>query len=377
MATAAQLCVRDSNRQLAREEFNSGKVILKCKPRAIFVELTRYCNLGCSMCRSHGQVSKVETMSEYLFSQIEETLFPTADMIDLRGWGESLVLPEFSDRARRAVRFGAAGRIVTNLSFRRDEVLELLSELGFYVGVSIDSADPDILPQLRSGANMKLIEGNLRKLSEQYHRRGIADHLNLYVTCQRPALRNLERIVDFAASLGISDIRLAPVGTSSPLLALEPARDKVREALERTRARALYSNIRVSFTASLVDGLLPKEDQEACMHPWMFCYVAFSGKIGFCDHLVGVDQYTFGDIRRQSFECIWNCPEWVALRREHLHGRDQSAPFFHECAWCYKHRHVDCEDILEPACSAGRITIDHISPTEALTPSAKDARDAS
>ncbi len=362
MATATQLAVRDSNRQLAREEFSAGKVALQSKPRALFVELTRYCNLACGMCRSPGEVSNVERMNACLFSRIEEALFPTADMIDLRGWGESLVLSEFPDRARRAVRFGAAGRILTNLSFRKDEVLDVLSELGFYVGVSIDSADPRILSQLRAGANIKLIESNLRKLSEQYHRRGIADRLNLYVTCQRPALGNLEGIVDFAASLGVSDVRLAPVGTSNPLLALRPAREEVRNALERVRARALATKTRVSFTASLLDGVLAKEDQDVCIHPWMFCYIAFNGRIGFCDHLVGVDRCTFGDVHRQSFESIWNSPEWVALRREHLRGRDRSAPFFHECAWCYQNRHLDCEDILEPARSAARIMIDQISP---------------
>jgi hypothetical protein len=58
-----------------------------------------------------------------------------------------------------------------------------------------------------------------------------------------------------------------------------------------------------------------------------------------------------------SFEDIWNGDAWTALRREHLAGRRASAPYFHECAWCYKNRHVDCEDIVEPACEGRRLLI--------------------
>src|SRR5260370_3822953 len=150
--------LRDANRDLARREYRDGETVLRSKPRALFVELTRHCNLLCPMCRVRGQVSPSQRMSARLFEQVEAELFPTADLIDLRGWGESLILPEFPDRAYRAARFGASLRVVTNLSFRRDSVLDLLSELGFYVGISIDSADPAVLQLLRHGASLETIE---------------------------------------------------------------------------------------------------------------------------------------------------------------------------------------------------------------------------
>ena len=137
--------LREQNRELSRAEYESGRTTLQSLPRALFVELTRACNLSCEMCREPGTISPSQRMSEALFARIEAELFPTADLIDLRGWGESLILAEFPDRARRAARSGAALRVVTNLSFRRDATLDLLAELGFYVGVSIDTADADLL----------------------------------------------------------------------------------------------------------------------------------------------------------------------------------------------------------------------------------------
>lgn len=348
---------RDTNRQLARREYESGHVVLKSKPRALFIELTRHCNLACPMCRNPGEVPATLRMSDEMFARVEDELFPTADLIDLRGWGESLILPEFPDRAMRASRFGAALRIVTNLSFRRDAVLDQLAELGFHVGVSIDSADPDVLSFLRRGARLQVIESNLTRLATKYHARGIANRLNLYVTCQLPALPTLEGLVDLASRTGIGDIRLAPVGTRLPFLSIASKMDETEAALERVRRRALETNVRVSVTASLIDDMFPAEDKSPCLHPWTWCYVAYDGRLGFCDHLIANDPYILGSLERSSFEEIWNGAGWVELRKEHLGLRREKAAYFHECAWCYKNRHIDCEDVVEPSYEAKRLTI--------------------
>ena len=349
--------VRETNRGLARFEYEQGRTVLQSKPRALFIELTRHCNLACPMCRYPGEVPPTQRMSDALFARVEEELFPTADLIDLRGWGESLVLPEFTDRARRASRYGASLRIVTNLSFRRDAVLDLLADLGFYIGVSIDSADAEVLSFLRGGAKLAVIEANLARLSERYRAQGLQDRLNLYVTLQAPALPRLEEIVDLAVRHRIDDVRLAPVGTSLTFLSLSTVQTELREAIERVRQRAAGTNVRVSVTASPLEGMLPNENTGACVHPWMWCYVTYEGRVGFCDHLIAADHYTLGSLTTDSFDRIWNGAAWVALREEHVRGRRATAPYFHECAWCYRNRHTDCEDIVEPPQAVHRLTL--------------------
>ncbi len=340
---------RAANRQLAQKEYREGRFVLHSRPRVLVVELTRHCNLACPMCRLPGEVAPSARMSERIFARLESELFPTADMIDLRGWGESLILPEFPDRAWRAARHGAALRIVTNLSFQRPAILDLLAELSFHVGVSIDSTDSATLSFLRGGARLALIEANLARLASGLHKKGLGHQLTLYVTCQLPALPTIDTIVDLAARHGIRDVRLAPVGTSLPFLSLAGARHEVDMALERIRGRAEEHGVRVSMTASLVEGLAPNTAVEACLHPWAWCYITYDGRLGFCDHLVGNDGYLLGSLAEGSFDEIWNGAAWTKLRREHLSGRRASAPHFHECAWCYRNRHVDSENVIEPS----------------------------
>ncbi len=319
-------------------------------PRFVLVELTRFCNLSCGMCREKGSVSKSETMSAATFDRIEVEILPFADVVDLRGWGESLLLPEFPNRLERTVQIGARTRIVTNLSFRRDGVLALLASSGTYVGISLDAADPLILATLRRGANANLIRRNMNLLGEQYAKRGISDRLTVYATVQKQGIGDLTNLVEIVAAAKIADLRLAPVtGCEHMPIAIGECADALQVALAETSRRAEQLGVRVSATARLPgDNSLPGMPSP-CLHPWTHCYVAWDGRIGFCDHLIGPagDAYILGSLADRPFHEIWNGSDWRALREEHLKEKRANAPHFTECDWCYRNRHLDSENLIE------------------------------
>ncbi|MGU3495497.1 radical SAM/SPASM domain-containing protein [Xanthobacteraceae bacterium A53D] len=358
-ATAACDSRRQENRLLSRAAYGSGAVRLAALPRFLIVELTRRCNLACDMCRPAGTKLGAGTMSPALFARLETELFPAADIIDLRGWGESLILPDFEDRLARTLATGASVRIVTNLSFDRPAVLDALAAAGAHVGVSLDAADPATLRRLRRGARLDLIERNLTRLAAAQARHGHAGRLCLYVTCQGPNLPELGAIVDLAGRCGVRDVRFAPVsGMAGTPLALPDDTAPVVAALGEAERRAAHWGIRASLTAALADQPEPEAPAgDPCLHPWTHCYITSDGRVGFCDHLIGPagDPYIMGDLNAAPFDAIWNGPAWVALRREHLGHRSPTAPQFDECAWCYRNRHLDCDDLLEPCLARHRV----------------------
>lgn len=369
--------LRDANRRLSSAEYEAGECRLDARPRVLFVELTRACNLACPMCRQPRSVPTHQKLSDAHFERIADELFATAELVDLRGWGESLILPDFPARLERTVEAGCGVRVVTNLSFRRDAVLERLAEVGAMIGVSIDSAEADTLAELRLGAHLGRIEHNLALLGAAYGRAGLSHRLSFYVTVQRPALPHLETLVTLAARHGIPQIRLGPV-TIQPghPLDLSDARDEVQRALDRMHAAAAEHGVEVSFLASLVEGMVERSHDLPCLHPWAYAYFAWDGSVGFCDHLIGPggDPFLMGHLDRQSFDEIWNGPAWVELRREHLGQRRADAPLFHECAWCYRNRHADFEDLLVPGCARSRITLDDSRLVNLAGPSAPSDR---
>lgn len=352
---------RERNRILNLREYAEGATLLRSRPRYVLVELTRGCNLSCPMCRPEIIATKGATMSRECFERVADELFPMAEMVDLRGWGESLILPDVEAFVRGTAQFGPAIRFVTNLSFARDDIIDLLAEFSCHIGVSVDTADPDLFARLRRGATLAGVERNLGRLATSYRQRGTsADLLHLICTVQRPALERLADVVELSARCRIPEVRFHEV-TVSPDSELSLAADP--EAVDRAlsiaaqRARALgvrlFAGTRLGTLAEKTPGA------PACLHPWTYATVSFDGRVGFCDHLIGEegDAYYLGDLASNSFEEIWNGVEWQDLRREHRATRRASANKFHECAWCYKNRYVDFEHLFDPSAEPKRVRL--------------------
>jgi radical SAM protein with 4Fe4S-binding SPASM domain len=344
--------LREQNRLLNPEEYRQGKTHLNSRPQYLIVELTQGCNLHCPMCRSEVITPKSRLMSEAVFQGIAEELFSTAEMVDLRGWGESLILPNIRYYIETAASYGVVIRFVTNLSYERDEILDLLVKHGCYLSISVDTPDPDLFAQLRRGGNLAKVERNLRKLSDAYRSRfGSTERINLTTTVQRPALETLPDLIDFAARIGIEEIRLFSVTApcDSPL-ALDNHEAEIDGALAPMQERSKLHGVKLVAGTKL--GSLPhkQSDVAPCFHPWSYAYFAYDGSVGFCDHLIGPDgaKFILGNLNHSSFEEIWNGAAWQALRQEHITTRSTHAPHFEECSWCYKNRYVDFEHLFLP-----------------------------
>jgi radical SAM protein with 4Fe4S-binding SPASM domain len=352
---------RETNRNLNILEYKTQALVLSSRPRYVVVELTEGCNLYCEMCRSERIGVGNSRMSRELFGEIADALFPTAELVDLRGWGESLILPDIIDLIHLTSEYGCEIRFVTNLSFRNDSVLRTLAEFNCFVAVSLDSADPATLESLRRGADFDRISSNLALLVRHYKNlRGTADRVAIHCTVQKPALDGLESIVDFAARVGISEIILASVSApKKPQISLCGHDAEVQKALALISHAAARTGVRV-IAATQFAGL-PQNgpDLPHCIHPWSYAYINVNGEVGFCDHLIGpyAASYLVGDLRRSSFHEIWNSDKWQDLRKEHVGARRESAPLFKKCSWCYQHRYIDFEDAFIAECAERKVYV--------------------
>ena len=75
----------------------------------------------------------------------------------------------------------------------------------------------------------------------------------------------------------------------------------------------------VEYSASLLPELTnPPATQKLCIHPWEYCYINARGRIGFCDHLNGREEFAWGEWGKQAFLEYWNGDRMKRLRAEHL-----------------------------------------------------------
>jgi len=318
-------------------------------PGVLFVELTRHCNLACPMCRPERRSFKSETMSDAVFERVEQLLFPAARVVDLRGFGESLLLPSFPRRVQQVAERGLDVRVGSNLSLRAEPALDALAAVNARIAVSLDTADADLLRQVRRGARMERIIANVAFLRGAYERHG-SDYGRVYfsVTVQRATIGRLTQLVEVAVDCGITDLRLFARVDRGELFATEiPERRALIDDLERCRRIAARYGIRIRIGTKLWPGMkdeLPPYDFP-CLRPWTYCVVAWDGALGFCDFLIGPGGgHGLGNIMDPDFEQAWNGASWRELRRRHRSGELGGGAISAHCAWCYRNRYVDFED---------------------------------
>lgn len=343
---------REANRALNIAEFERAAVTLRSRPRVLFIELTENCNLSCSMCRSAGSFDRTKNMDRKLFEAVAAELFPTAELVDLRGWGESTILRQFSEYVETTLDYGCRIRLVTNLTVSNESLWRRLVRAGSLIAVSLDTADEAVLNQLRRGAKLPVILRNLEILADETRAAG-ADPANIHlnVVVQAAALDGLHEIVRLAARLGFG-IQMNPVtlDESDPddLRHHYPA---VAEALARTAAEAKRLNVDARLGSSLAEmWAAPEHAGTLCTHPWMYCYVNYRGQVGFCDHLIGEPDrgYLLGDLTAEHFDAIWNGAAYRDLRSQHGRWQEGIGERFGACNWCYRNRYVDFEEVTYP-----------------------------
>ena len=351
---------KDKNIGINYAEYQRGAVVLRSLPRYILMELTQECNLQCEMCRGPRNGVTPSRMDDTLFRRVADELFPTAELVDLRGWGESLLLPNIVELIRYTCNLGCNVRFVTNLSFRRERVLEALAEHHCYVAVSLDSAEEKILQDLRQGASLTRIQRNLQFLVKQYLTLyGNTNRIVIYCTVQQPALATLDSLITFASEVGVHEVRIATVITKKPHLSLSGCDESVERALKSVEIAAQRHGIRVVIATHFAGLPECKSNKRACIRPWSFACINVGGYVTFCDHLIGpsAQKYIIGDLRTNSFQEIWNSESWQELRREHWIDRRAGAPLFLHCDWCYRKRFVEFEDQFFPDLATSKVIL--------------------
>jgi MoaA/NifB/PqqE/SkfB family radical SAM enzyme len=349
--------LREQNNKILEREIANGITTMRGVPNILFLELTRRCNLACSMCRSGMMKDRGLDMSEAVLRRIEEDLLPTARVVDLRGWGESLLRRDFLPIVERFAQPGVQLRVLSNGTVRKPDVWQHLMRHRAWVGISVDATENALLNELR-GCNIEPIEQSLRSL---VHWRDVygndAGNVYLTVTVSSRSLGNLEELLKWAHDLGVGRVHMIPIACwPSDPKHLEHSEPAIPPIFERLRKQANSYGITLQLGSAMTTNLVLKDRLlDRCIHPWMYAYITYAGDVGFCDHLIGRDDLTSGNILEKPFEEIWNSQPLVSLRATHLAKREDH-PYHEHCSWCFKNRYADFEHEIRPDLSSILVT---------------------
>ncbi|MFH1397301.1 MAG: radical SAM protein [Candidatus Omnitrophota bacterium] len=331
---------KESNKLINSEEFESNRMILNSFPLNIFIELTRNCNCYCRMCFRKNNVYRNELdMSFELFRKAADLFFPYAQYVDLRGFGESTILKNWTEIVDYALQYDCKFGIFTNLSVVDDRMWEKLIRSDFWLVVSFDGATKRTYEFIRRGAKFDNVVRNLRHLvlCLKNHKKPVSN-LSLAVTVQRRNILELPDIMRITGEIGIRSIRLNPVRTRPwDKNNLIFHKDLVFKQVTQALKIAKKFNMEVSFQSSLgiftIEESLGFEVQKRCRRPWSNLFIYYNGDIGPCDCLI-FEPFVFGSLNKDSFPEIWNNDSYQ-LFRKNVHGANR----LDNCKWCFENRY--------------------------------------
>lgn len=297
-----------------------------------------------------------------MFSEMAAALFPTAKFVDLRGWGESTIIPNFMQYLDVALRYPAKIKLITNAVVRHRALWERLGAEGITVGISFDAAEATLFRELRGGAKLDQVLENVEILSSSMLEAGhsIGEKLYFCITVSGKNLDQLGGIIRLGMSYGIRRFKLEPLlAPAGDPGRLEYHAHRIPHVLGELASLRAQHDLLIELSAALqADGVRSEAVKKVCIHPWQYLYINSRGRLGFCDHLNGREEYTFAHWSEGRFDDFWNGAEMRRLREEHLQ-RPAGNPISvcPDCNWCYDYRYMDLEDWLEPGWSAYRITV--------------------
>ncbi|RLE42000.1 hypothetical protein DRJ48_04445, partial [Candidatus Woesearchaeota archaeon] len=319
-------------------ELFDGTQRVTTNPKRVFVELTRNCNSCCRMCLRRANNKKYQVynpkhnMKFELFKEIADTLFEHAEFVDLRGFGESTIMPEFERYLDYALRFKTEFGLVTNLSVQNDALWKKMLANGFYLDISIDGATRQTYEYIRRGLKWEHIMHNIKLLvSNTKH----PDRINFLFTVQKYNAHEIPEIVGLAAKLGIKNVKLSAV-SPQPLFEeiFQRHTQKEFEAyLVKAQRLSRLHDINLIFLNRFYvnDKVIPGKVEFKCPRPFEYLYINYDGTFGGCNQQLSA--YKFGVFNKDKLFEALNSPGFLALRNS-LGKPYQN----HLCQWCYKYR---------------------------------------
>jgi MoaA/NifB/PqqE/SkfB family radical SAM enzyme len=347
--------VIEANTALSREDMAEKRLVLRSRPQVVFVELSRRCNLACSMCHrwTLSRGSFVDMADDLIESLVEE-LFPTAALVDLHGLGESTLHPRFSEVVRRTAARGSRVRLVTNMNGLRQEVMETLVDVDAYVCFSLGALGQKAYSRIYARGDFADLSANLRTLQQLRERSGTCRDMTCMSMIYRPNLGEITDVMRFVADHGVRNHRIFP-------MYLKPGDPRfVGDHLDEWQAAVdaafdladeLGMEVRVIDWPVRPSGSAKTLAAFGCHRPWTHVHVNVDGKVGLCDYNEHVDSMSSLFFGQASVDEIWNGPIYQSIRASFRDGQPSRASSF--CGDVCRHtKYVDFDDKVLPELGA-------------------------
>lgn len=368
------------------EEHPEGLLLRRLDPvlTRVHVEPTSACNLSCRTCVRHSWSESTGFMRMDTYRRLLAGLRSVASFrcATFWGFGEPLLHPHIAEMVGLAKELGARTEIITNGLLLTKEKAAALIDAGLdSLVVSVDGASPEAYADIRSGANLRLVQQNV----EQLQALRLANprenpELALEFVAMRRNVRDLPHLGALALAMGASRVIVTNVLPYSEELKDEILYGAVAGGgyrtfrsewnpevlLPRMDLSAGLSTTLAMMLSHLFDAAAPRGRFEGAGGYCRFVgegsvAVGWDGRVSPCVPLLhsyrcfvigrekAIKQYTLGNVDQESIADIWAKDEYRRFRERVT--RFAFAPCT-DCGGCdlAQSNEADCAGNTFPTC---------------------------
>ncbi|MCB2154965.1 radical SAM protein [bacterium] len=335
----------------------------EANPLHLAVEPTTVCNTKCVFC-AHYYDNFGHHMEDGVFDIICESLLPTAKSVDLTGLGDPLTSPRFWPMFEQCQHHNIPLSFTTNgIRLRKEEFIARLVREDVLMRVSVDGSSKETFEFARPLIKWEDMIATLEKLKRHVEEAGSERRIRLMINfvAMKKNIADLPDMIRLAAKYGFECIEALPLGfeedheltkgqslNDCPELVAEPVTEALRLATElgvelrlpgsfrdmvmmQNRGSGLTGAVRrAGRKVSLAKGVLQrrgvsralevarygfgpkvKAGTSFCLAPWRQTYIEENGKVHACCRIIE----PLGNLNEQSWEEIWNGPDYRNIRR--------------------------------------------------------------
>ena len=174
-------------------------------PSRLQIEHSGVCNARCIMC-SHSYTNNFgrRFLNWDVISALEP-IFPYVEQILLHGIGEPFLNPNIREFLELYAKYSIRVSCVTNLTVMDEELAQLIGKTFRSLTISCDGAKRETFERIRRGTSFLQVCENIRLLKKICP----ALELRFNVVCMRQNLREIPDIIDLAQELGVSAVGIS------------------------------------------------------------------------------------------------------------------------------------------------------------------------
>ncbi len=290
----------------------TGKPIQWGKPFTVSFEPTTACNLRCPECPSglRSFTRSTGNLKEDFFRKTIDEIARDLMYLIFYFQGEPYINPGFLDMVKYAHQKGIYTITSTNGHFLNDENAKRTIESGLdRLIISVDGTTQEVYEQYRKAgklANVLAGARNIVKWKKQL--RSKTPHIIFQFLVVKPNEHQIPEIYRLAEEIGIDEVKL-----------------KTAQVYDYKNGNPLIPTLdKYARYAKQPDGTYKVKNKllNHCWKLWHSCVITWDGLVVPCCFDKDA-KHRLGDLKKSTFEELWQANEYQAFRRKILSGRDQ------------------------------------------------------